>query len=71
MRTVNLAEKGDNSFSFLFNLKKNMRSIIYQTYVFTSLQKDFAFLLTDPKSQDFLDPEKSFKCTGTFSLKQM
>lgn len=36
-----------------------MRSIIQQTFAFTSLQKDFVFLLTDPTAQDFLDPEKS------------
>lgn len=39
---------------------ENTRSIIQQTFAFTSLQKDFAFLLTDPTAQDFLDPEKSW-----------
>lgn len=44
-----------NPFLF-FNLKKNMRSITQQTYVL-HLTKGFAFLLTDPASQDFLDPK--------------
>lgn len=60
MRIDGLALQGEQILFFLFNLKKNMRrSIIQQTFAFTSLQKDFSVLLTDPTAQDFLDPEKS------------
>lgn len=45
-----------------------MRSITQQTYVL-HLTKGFAFLLTDPASQDFLDPK--VLSTADFPLKQM
>lgn len=52
-------------FSFIkrtipFFFKEKYEIIIQHTFAFTSLQKDFVFLLTDPTAQDFLDPEKSW-----------